>query len=98
MSGFMFKPRNEDYNKEVAKMKCFNYAPCPVCFKCTSRAIHLYAICDECAVPLCAHSQKDRAKLIRPENFTVKITGELADDIRTTYNEYIEEKEGILKC
>jgi hypothetical protein len=50
--------------------RCMRYKPCPICFKCMHKASHLYVKCQNCSVPLCVHSEKERAAMIRRENFS----------------------------
>jgi len=90
----MGQSRKLIYAKEAEKVNCKNYSPCPVCFKCTVRGVHLYEQCTRCQIPLCWHSQKDREHLIRPQNFTTKAEGVLGDDLTRTYEEYLKEQGG----
>ena len=61
--------------REMAK-GCEMYDPCPLCFKCQNKAIHLYKRCEGCPVPQDAHTHKNRAFFIRRENFGIKLTKE----------------------
>lgn len=70
-------------SKTMYKMKemangCSMYDPCPICFKCKAKASHLYQRCVDCPVPFCGHSEKQRAFMIRRENFAITVTRETA--------------------
>ena len=67
---FTIRSRRRDWEEEAARMRCPRYAPCPICFKCTTKASHLFVKCQNCGVPICAHNEKDRAAMIRRENFS----------------------------
>lgn len=62
----------EYYLRESRRVRCSMYEPCPICYKCKVRASHLYRKCEACRVPICRHSEKDRAFMIRRENFAIK--------------------------
>jgi len=61
-------------NKEwmIAKAgDCFRYQPCVLCNKCMVKASHLNMRCGDCEVPMCVHSYKERAMMIKRENFII---------------------------
>lgn len=53
---------------------CPMYEPCPICYKCQVKASHLYEQCAACPLEFCAHTYKQRALLIRRENFAIKVS------------------------
>lgn len=55
---------------------CEMYDPCPLCYKCQNKAIHLYRRCETCPVPHDAHTHKNRAFFIRRDNFRLTLTPE----------------------
>lgn len=67
--------RAQEKNKELSN-GCSMYDPCPICFKCKVKASHLYQRCVECPVEFCGHSEKQRAMMIRRENFAITVTPE----------------------
>lgn len=93
-NGFRMGQSMKDvYAKEALDIGCKTYDPCPICFKCKARAVHLYERCTRCQIPLCVHSQKETEHLIRPENFTSKVSGILKTDLENTYQNYLKTKE-----
>lgn len=80
----------ENYATEV--MKCYDYNPCSVCHKCMTKAWHLYEKCDKCKIVHCHHKQKDRAKLIKPKNFTYNKEDAISKSVDKVYDEYIKNK------
>lgn len=89
----MGESRKNLFDELATEMKCNAYQPCPLCFKCMNRGMHLYEKCDQCAIPICGHKQKDREHLIRPKNFTLGKNDQLAHDILNEFNIYLENKE-----
>jgi len=67
-----FGSNKEGILEEVARVNCNMYKPCPICNKCQIKASHLYIQCQDCNVPLCIHTEKQRAMMIRRENFELK--------------------------
>ena len=61
------------YEEEVRRVKCPRYDPCPICYKCRSKASHLYLKCQECKVPPDGHTEEHREFMIRRENFSPKL-------------------------
>lgn len=61
---------------------CPMYEPCPICYKCQVKASHLYEQCASCPLEFCAHTYKQRALLIRRENFTIKVSKKTFEKIR----------------
>lgn len=53
---------------------CDMYDPCPLCFKCMNKAVHLYAKCETCPVMHDAHTHKNRSWFIKRENFAIDVT------------------------
>lgn len=94
----LFKSSREDYEAEVARVGCSQYAPCPVCYKCMHKAAHLYDQCNGCQVPLCHHNESSRKKLIRPNNFTLEAKGKLAESLQKDIDEYQQSKVTPCKC
>jgi hypothetical protein len=58
--------------EEARKRNCPRYHPCPICYKCMVKASHLFVKCQDCPIPLCQHSERDRELMIRRENFSPK--------------------------
>lgn len=71
--------RNRDnYEEGETKFKtCPRYDPCPICDKCRAKASHLYVACQTCKIPICSHTYEDRDKMIKRQNFTVKVSDEV---------------------
>ncbi|WP_422661693.1 hypothetical protein ACK8P5_26590 (plasmid) [Paenibacillus sp. EC2-1] len=65
----------QEKNMELSN-GCSMYDPCPICFKCKAKASHLYVRCFDCPVEFCGHSEKQRAMLIRRENFAITVSKE----------------------
>lgn len=61
---------------------CPRYDPCPICDKCRAKASHLYVACQTCKIPICAHTYKDREKMIKRKNFTIFVTPEVMGNIK----------------
>lgn len=63
--------RNKDiFSKEEPRFHtCEMYNPCHLCDKCLNKASHLYVKCQNCNIPICVHTYKDRNKMIRRNNF-----------------------------
>lgn len=61
---------------------CSMYDPCPLCFKCMNKATHLYIRCETCPLQFCGHSHKQRAMMIRRENFAISVSKETFEVIK----------------
>jgi hypothetical protein len=55
---------------------CSMYDPCPITYKCMNKASHLYQRCIECPIPMATSNHKQRAFMIRRENFALTLTPE----------------------
>lgn len=62
---------------------CKMYEPCPLCDKCRNKASHLYVKCQSCEIPICTHTHADKAKMLKRDNFKVKVSKE-------TYNKLVK--------
>lgn len=58
---------------------CPNYKPCPICFSCENKAVHLYEACMTCQVPIDHHNHVGKAWMIKRENFQVVTSEETLD-------------------
>ncbi|MNQ36623.1 hypothetical protein D3C85_501470 [compost metagenome] len=65
----------KDQKLEMSK-GCSMYDACPICFNCINKAAHLYARCQTCEVPHDGHTERNRAMLIRRDNFAITVTPE----------------------
>lgn len=76
--------RNRDrFEEGETKFKtCPRYDPCPICDKCRAKASHLYVACQTCKIPICSHTYADRDKMIKRQNFTVKVSDEVMNTIK----------------
>jgi len=62
--------KRQDYYASVASDKaCARYQPCPICYKCTVKASHIFLECANCPIPIDSHPEKARVYMIRRENF-----------------------------
>lgn len=61
---------------------CPRYDPCPICDKCRAKASHLYKECEECMIPICAHTYADREKMIKRKNFVHYVSHEVMEEIK----------------
>lgn len=61
---------------------CPMYEPCPICYKCQVKASHLYEQCAACPLEFDAHTYKQRALLIRRENFAIKVSKKTFDQLK----------------
>lgn len=75
--------RNRDnYEEGEPKFKsCPRYDPCPICDKCRAKASHLYVVCQTCKIPICSHTYDDRDKMIKRQNFEIKVSEEVMTSI-----------------
>lgn len=67
---------------------CKMYNPCPLCYKCMSKASHLFEKCGECKIPICVHKYQDKKVMIRRENFKIPNNSLLANIIKETEEEF----------
>lgn len=81
------------YANKEASNGCSMYDPCPICFKCKAKASHLYERCVSCPVEFCGHSEKQRAMLIRRENFAITVSDETAKKL-VAWDEERKQKNG----
>lgn len=72
---------------------CPMYEPCPICYKCQVKASHLYEQCAACPLEFCAHTHKQRALLIRRENFAIKVSKKTFDQLKELVNRSKEQKD-----
>lgn len=68
---------------------CKMYDPCPICDKCRNKASHLYVRCQNCLIPMCAHTYANRAKMIRRQNFKLKVSKEIVIKLRELSKEVL---------
>lgn len=75
--------RNRDnYEEGEPKFKsCPRYDPCPICDKCRAKASHLYVACQTCKIPICSHTYEDRDKMIKRQNFEIKVSEEVMNAV-----------------
>jgi hypothetical protein len=73
------------------------YEPCPICFRCKVKASHLYVKCQDCQVPICRHSDKNRNMMIRRENFAIK-TSQLGPDAIEGFRNLIRAADEVCNC
>lgn len=62
---------------------CIRYNPCPICDKCQNKASHLYVKCQSCQIPICTHKHNDRKFMIKRNNFKIKPSKELMEQLRS---------------
>ena len=76
--------RNRDIFQEGEKKfkTCPRYNPCPICDKCMNKASHLYVACQNCQIPICAHTYANRDAIIKRKNFAVLVDKETMDEVR----------------
>ena len=81
LKGTQVQSTGSDKKQQMKELSggCSMYDPCPICFKCQNKATHLYVRCEECPLQFCAHNHKQRAFMIRRENFGITITDEAAE-------------------
>lgn len=60
---------------------CPRYDPCPICDKCRNKASHLYVACQTCKIPICSHTYTDRENMIKRNNFTTIVSGDVYDAV-----------------
>ena len=81
-----------DMKKELSN-GCSMYEPCPLCFNCMVKATHLYDRCHHCPVQWCAHSHKQRAMMIRRENFSITVSPETGEALKALAQKALRKKE-----
>lgn len=69
----LFRSDRLRWEEEARRLRCPRYNPCPICFKCMAKASHLFVKCQNCAVPLCHHTETEREAMIRRENFSNRL-------------------------
>lgn len=76
--------RNKDKYIEVEKryFSCKMYDPCPICDKCNNKASHIYVRCQNCEIPICQHTYKDKCFMIRRSNFKLKVDNQVFQKLR----------------
>lgn len=71
--------KNNKSNKEIFAEgeprfhNCQWYEPCPICDKCKNKASHLYVRCQNCQIPICSHTHKNKSTMIRRANFELVV-------------------------
>jgi hypothetical protein len=76
-------PNKERYMQIEPKFyTCPRYNPCPICHKCTNRAIHLYMSCRNCKIVKCHHTHSDKVKMIKRENFETVVDKDIYNVIK----------------
>ncbi len=76
--------------EEFEAVACSRYNPCPVCYRCMSKASHLFELCAECPIPFCVHDDRTRNMVIKRENFAINVSpevGELFKKLGDTHGE-----------
>lgn len=75
--------RNRDLFAEEKRLEhCSLYEGCRICDKCLNKASHLYVRCQNCTIPICTHKHGDRVKMIRRENFKIKVSDKVLEKLR----------------
>lgn len=75
--------RNRDlFANEKRLEQCSLYDPCRICDKCLNKASHLYVRCQNCTIPICTHKHKDRVRMIRRNNFKIKVSDKVLNELR----------------
>lgn len=69
------------FSEEEKFYTCLQYDPCPICRKCLNKASNLYVRCQNCAIPICAHSHNVKEKMIKRKNFEIKLTDKDLENI-----------------
>jgi len=67
----------------LAGRQCARYLPCPICRRCSNRAVHLYLKCRTCPVPKCIHTYQQKTMMIKRENFAVYLPETVMDRLDT---------------
>lgn len=78
----LFKRNKDIFESGERKFKdCPRYDPCPICDKCRAKGSHLYVACQTCKIPICSHTYEDRERMIKRENFVIKVSKETMNAI-----------------
>lgn len=83
-----------DPNKKILKekAKCDRYFPCPICYRCMEHSRHR-KICENCKAGPCKHTDKQRALIIKRENFRLNVSQEVKNIIKDMEKEVLDEEE-----
>lgn len=87
----------EAYRAEAERVRCSRYRPCPIDGRCQVKASHLYHKCDECRVPFDNHNEKQRAMIIRRENFAIT-PRQLSVEALDSFRELTEPAGALTQC
>jgi|AntRauTorckE6833_2_1112554.scaffolds.fasta_scaffold15412_3 hypothetical protein len=72
----------DDAKKKLKKLaKCDEYFPCPLCYRCMAESSS-NPKCRKCKAANCKHNDEQRAKLIKRDNFKLKVNDDVKDAIR----------------
>jgi predicted amidophosphoribosyltransferase len=71
--------KRQEQNRKLSR-GCPNYSPCPICFACENKAVHLYEACQTCQVPIDSHNHVAKTYMIKRENFRTVLTPETAEE------------------
>ena len=64
-----------DFEEELTRIGgCRRYLPCPICYKCSNKASHLYIKCQICRIPACVHTHREKEAMIKRENFFIPVS------------------------
>lgn len=72
--------KKRDHFKTLAK-GCPNYKPCPICYSCENKAVHLYSECEKCEVPWDHHNHTAKSYMIRRKNYALTLSHETKRDL-----------------
>lgn len=72
---------------------CEMYDPCPICDKCRNKASHIHVKCQSCLIPICTHTYKDRAQMIRRENFVLNVNDSVKEELKQMSEEALANAE-----
>ena len=81
-----FRQNKDIFKEEKNYHSCLMYHPCPICHKCLNKASHLYVKCQNCKIPICTHTYKDRCRMIKRENFKLQVDKETLKELRELIN------------
>lgn len=86
--------KNKDLFAEEKRLTgCSMYYPCPICDKCLNKASHLYVRCENCGIPICVHTNKDKMTLIKRKNFKIKVSEKTFNILRNLSKDILEQEE-----
>ena len=83
------------FSEEERFYTCLQYDPCPICRKCLNKASNLYVRCQNCGIPICAHSHNVKEKMIKRKNFEIKLPDKDLENIEK-FVEGSKAKNGLL--